>query len=129
MLLLTFYGRFGRVSLPARVALTPEEHATGFANRASIGLNEAIFFVFSPPFPIVPNGPTGVNYAFTMAETYVPLDIMFLDGYGEIVGMYENAQPLDKRQYVSPAPYFYAIEVPGGWFGRHGISANSRVSW
>jgi uncharacterized membrane protein (UPF0127 family) len=62
-----------------------------------------------------------------MRNTFVPLDIAFMDATGVIVDI-QQMQPLDEtRSYVSTFPALYAIEVNQGWFKRHGIEVGDRV--
>lgn len=107
------------IQINAAVASTPQTRAVGFSNRRAIGPNEAIFFAF----------PTDVTTPFTMANTFVPLDMIFLDSKGTIVHVAHRATPLSAQPYASPYPYRYVIEVPGGWLDAHGLTSKSGVGW
>lgn len=67
------------------------------------------------------------NYqSFWMKNTYIPLDIAFLDDNGKILQI-ENMTPLNTRAISSYTPCKYALEVNKGWFKSNNISIGSIV--
>lgn len=107
------------IQLSAAVARTPVDRQRGFSFRRSILPDESIFFVF----------PSDTTTPFTMANTLVPLDMVFLDANGKIVGIVNRAIPRSSASYVSPRPFRYVLETPGGWLAAHGIDYQSGVGW
>lgn len=65
--------------------------------------------------------------AFTMKNTYIPLDMIFITGGRRIAGIVENAVPFTAGPYGVEAPSQYVLEVNGGFCRRHGISVDDRV--
>ena len=51
---------------------------------------------------------------FWMRNTYIPLDMVFLDSRRVVVGIEENAVPLDETSRGPDAPAQYVVEVRGG---------------
>jgi hypothetical protein len=61
-----------------------------------------------------------------MANTYIPLDIAFLDDDGRILQI-ESMVPLSTRNVSSCKPCKYALEVNRGWFRDNGIKVGNYV--
>jgi uncharacterized membrane protein (UPF0127 family) len=65
--------------------------------------------------------------AFWMKNTLIPLDILFIDEEGRIVGIVERAEPRSERTRTVGRPSRYVLEVNGGWSAAHGVRAGDRV--
>ena len=61
-----------------------------------------------------------------MANTYIPLDIAFLDDDGKILQI-ESMVPLSTRPHTSKRPCRYALEVNKGWFKENGINVGGII--
>lgn len=64
---------------------------------------------------------------FTMRNTYIPLDMIFITSSMRIAGIAENTTPLTEGPYGVDAPSQYVLEVNGRFCREHGISAGDRV--
>ena len=85
--------------------LSPIEQAKGLMYREEpLGPNTAGLFIYDKP----------EMRSFWMKNTYIPLDIVFLDENGEIVGIHLNAKPESEESIESPAPAQYVIELDAG---------------
>ena len=85
--------------------ISPTEQAKGLMNRKEpLGPNAAGLFIYDKP----------EMRSFWMKNTYIPLDIVFLDENGEIVGIHLNAKPHSEESIESPAPAQYVIEFDAG---------------
>ncbi len=70
------------VSYPVmELALTDHELRRGLMNRESISPEGGMIFVFNPPSP----------RSFWMKNTLVPLDLIYVDRNGKVIGMYQMA--------------------------------------
>jgi len=49
--------------------------------------------------------------SFWMKNTYIPLDMIFVDGSGVVVSVYPGAKPLEETPISSIKPAKYVIEV------------------
>jgi uncharacterized membrane protein (UPF0127 family) len=70
--------------------------------------------------------PDNVVRSFWMANTYVPLDIAYLDPSFRVVDIMQM-QPLVEESYVSGAAAMYGLEVRQGWFGDHAIGVGAQA--
>jgi uncharacterized membrane protein (UPF0127 family) len=107
----------GDVKLKVEIAQDPESLEKGLMFRRNLPENQGMLFVF--PYERI--------LSFWMRNTYIPLDIAFIDAEGRIIDI-QYMEPLDEsRQYVSSGPALYALEVNHGWFERHGIDLGTKV--
>jgi uncharacterized membrane protein (UPF0127 family) len=65
---------------------------------------------------------------FWMHDTCIPLDMIFADPQGLVVGIVENAPPLDDTPRGVSSPSRYVLEVNGGWTTAHGVKAGQRMT-
>jgi uncharacterized membrane protein (UPF0127 family) len=67
---------------------------------------------------------------FWMKNTYVPLEIAFIDRNGVIFSIQEMEPCREEpcKIYYAPGPFRYALEVKKGFFERHRFGVGSRVS-
>lgn len=63
---------------------------------------------------------------FWMKNTYLPLDIAFMDHEGTVVNT-ERMIPLSLSTVSSSSPCRLALEVPAGTFDRFGVQPGSRI--
>lgn len=66
-------------------------------------------------------------HRFWMRGTLVALDIVFLAADGAVVGVVEDARPLDATPRWVPQPSRYVLEVPAGWCARSGVVVGERA--
>ncbi|MGD0673824.1 MAG: DUF192 domain-containing protein [Polyangiaceae bacterium] len=67
------------------------------------------------------------QHNFWMHNTCIPLDMLFVDEDGLIVGIVENAPTLDDRSRGVGCPSRWVLEVNAGWSRRHGVRAGQRI--
>lgn len=92
------------VTLDVEFAETNYERETGLMYRTSMEKNQAMLFIFSEESP----------QNFYMKNTYIPLDIIYLDVNKKIVSFQENAKPMDETGLPSEIPAMYVLEVNAG---------------
>jgi uncharacterized membrane protein (UPF0127 family) len=63
------------------------------------------------------------DHPFWMHNTCIPLDLIYVDDDGLIVGIVENAPTLDDTSRGAACPSRYVLEVNAGWSRRHGVRA------
>jgi len=63
--------------------------------------------------------PESKCHRFWMKNTFIPLDVIFIDANKKIVDMYENAKPLSTNNMVSKIPCKYILEVNTGFCKKH----------
>lgn len=116
---ITLYSPRGTSSIEAKLARTPAARVAGFANRPSVGFEEAIFFAF----------PQSGTYPFTMADTLVPLDMLFIDEYGRVVAVVSHAAPRNPSPYTPTRPFRYVLETAAGRLAAHRVGMDTVVRW
>ena len=88
----------------------------GLMDRKGLSKDSGMLFDFGSSRPL----------SFWMKNTYIPLQIAFVDASGKI-GQIESMVPMSTRAVRSNASYRYAIEVKDGWFDDNGISVGAQV--
>ena len=71
--------------------------------------------------------PNEVVQSFWMRNTLIPLDILFVDRTGKVVGVVQWAEPKTLTSRTVGKPSMYVLEVPGGWASRNSVQAGARV--
>jgi uncharacterized membrane protein (UPF0127 family) len=105
---------FGSDTVRAEVADTPQLRERGLMHRTELGEHEGMLFVYSSEAP----------RAFWMRDTYIPLDIAFLDA-GQVVVDLQAMEPETEVLHESRVPAMFALEVNQGWFQRHGVEVGA----
>jgi uncharacterized membrane protein (UPF0127 family) len=68
------------------------------------------------------------EHEFWMHNTCIPLDLLYVDDDGFIVGIVENAPTLDDTPRGVGCPSRYVLEVNAGWTRRHGVKAGQHIT-
>lgn len=107
------------ISLEVEIVQDTESRQLGLMYREELGENLGMLFVFESTQVL----------SFWMRNTFIPLDIAFIDAAGVIVDI-QRMEPLDEsKQYISAAPALYALEVNAGWFEKNGVNRGSKVQF
>ena len=108
-----------KVGLNVEVAKTPPAREKGLMFRTSLGESEGMLFVFDKE----------ENLNFWMKNTYIPLDIAYINKKGIINEIYYMA-PVDiSKIYSSVKPAMYALEVNAGWFSKNKIRIGAKIDF
>jgi uncharacterized membrane protein (UPF0127 family) len=89
----------------------------GLMFRQSLPDDGGMLFDYDPPQSI----------AFWMKNTYIPLDIVFIDAKGVILNIAADTTPLSLQQLPSAGEARGVLEVKGGTTARFGIRQGDRV--
>lgn len=65
--------------------------------------------------------------SFWMKNTCIPLDMLFIDREGTIVGILENVPVLNQASRGVHCPAAHVLEVNAGWTRQHGVFAGQKV--
>jgi len=71
--------------------------------------------------------PTESQHAFWMKNTPIPLDMIFINSAGEIVGIVDQAVPFSTDSRSVSAASKFVLEINGGLSKRHGIKVGDTV--
>ena len=107
---------FGADTVLAEGAATPEERAAGLMYRDELAEDAGMLFVFQQP----------AIQSFWMANTYIPLDIAYMDSSYRITDILQM-EPLDTGSYPSTKPVLFALEVIEGWFEEMDIPVGTQA--
>ena len=99
------------------VAKTQEEHQRGLMYRKKLAPFAGMLFLFFPP----------QETQFWMKNTYIPLDLIFLDKQFQIIWIEENMIPLDETPKGPNKLVQYVIEVNGGFCKKHHIQIGTKA--
>jgi uncharacterized membrane protein (UPF0127 family) len=102
----------GELRVKVELARSEAERQRGLMFRQSLESGRGMLFLFEQPGPL----------KFWMKNTYIPLDLIFLDDKKRIVFIDENAQPLTLEHRGPDFDTQYVLEVPGGWSRAHGVA-------
>jgi uncharacterized membrane protein (UPF0127 family) len=68
------------------------------------------------------------DHKFWMHNTCIPLDLLFIDEDGLLVGIVEDAPTLDDTSRGVGCPSRWVLEVNAGWARRHDVKAGQHVT-
>ncbi len=107
----------GEVPVVVDVAKTPTQREQGLMWVEHMADNRGMVFLMGPERLLT----------FWMKNTYIPLDMIFVNAKMEVVGVVAKAEPhtLDPRRVNAPSSY--VVEVNGGWAERNGVKQGTKV--
>lgn len=114
---LTVETKPGPVVLRVELARTHNAHRQGLKDRHALAPDAGMLFVFDKP----------KITSMWMVDTYIPLDMLFIDANGVITRIAENTTPLSDALILSATPVKAVLEVNSGTSARLGISPGDRV--
>lgn len=103
-------------NLYVEVAKDDESRALGLMYRKRLASNRGMLFCF----------PGDSRYSFWMKDTYIPLDIGFIDSSGKLLEV-RSMIPMSTRSVRSSKKCRYALEVNRGWFENNGIKPGMQI--
>jgi uncharacterized membrane protein (UPF0127 family) len=110
------------VNVSVEIAENETERRQGLMNRTALPIDQGMLFVF----------PEEDERSFWMKNTYIPLDIAFIDSRGEILNI-EEAYPQpntsdDKlRRYRSDGEAMYVLELNASFSERYSVDSDDRI--
>lgn len=94
----------GTVTFSVELVDTPALRSKGLMFRQELAPNSGMIFDFLDEKEV----------SFWMRNTFIPLDLIFIDGTGSIVNIHENARPFDETSIPSGQPVRFVFEIAGG---------------
>lgn len=119
---LTFISKAGTDTLrkiDIQLAQTDEQRADGLMYRKSMTDDQGMLFIF----------PDLEERAFWMKNTYISLDIVYIDDKMEIVSIQKYATPLSEQSLPSYKKAKYVLEVNGGFCDKYHIGYGDKISY
>jgi uncharacterized membrane protein (UPF0127 family) len=105
------------VEVRVEVARTDSERRRGLMWRRHLARSSGMLFVFERQ----------ERQVFWMRNTFVPLDLIFIDAAHRVVGVVERATPLTEDDRAVGAASQYVLEVHAGFAEEHGLSLGTPV--
>ena len=106
-------------SIDIEVAQDELEIQRGLMYRRSMEPDQGMLFMM----------PVEEPQAFWMLNTYLSLDIIFINSNREIVKIQPNAQPRSLKSIPSQRPALYVVEVLAGFCVENGIEEGDRITF
>jgi uncharacterized membrane protein (UPF0127 family) len=100
-----------RAVVSVEIADTSARREYGLMYRRHLDENAGMIFVFKAP----------QHLEFWMKNTIIPLDMIFADSAGKIVGIVRKAEPFSEAADSVEPDSQYVLEVNGGFCERHGV--------
>ena len=105
--------------LDIEIARTRQQIERGLMWRRSMEENQGMLFEMD----------SLEQQSFWMLNTYIPLDIIYIDADRRIVSIAENTTPKSTDPIPSGAPALYVLEVNAGFAERHELEQGDRLTW
>ncbi|GLQ09916.1 hypothetical protein GCM10007913_18480 [Devosia yakushimensis] len=101
---LVLHSATGDYNFNVEVVDTPESRAQGLMYRQELADDTGMLFDFKGEQPV----------SFWMRNTFIPLDMIFVDAKGVVKNIHVNARPHDPTGIPSDGPVQFVLEIPGG---------------
>ncbi len=101
------------------VADNDQRRARGLMYRSSLPADGGMLFIFD----------TEEMQSFWMKNTYISLDMLFVNTDKEIVTIHANTTPMREWSYASTKPALYVLEVNAGFCNQHGVSEGDKIDY
>ena len=102
------------------LAVTPQEHQLGLMFRDSLAADHGMLFIFDDD---------GI-WPFWMKNTFIPLDMVWLDGAGVVADVRDDVQPCRGDpcpSYTPRARSRYVLELASGTSRAHGVKTGTTL--
>jgi len=110
----------GNITVNVSLATTLNERARGLMfHRDPLGDKHGMLF----------DALNESDQGFYMKNTFIPLDMIFINNSRQVVGIVENAEPHTLTRRSVGVPSRYVLEVDGGWCGRNGIEVGQTAQF
>jgi hypothetical protein len=103
----------GEHAFQVEVADDARKRALGLMFRRDMPADEGMLFDFGEDTPA----------SFWMRNTYIPLDMLFIEADGTIESIAERTTPLSEKSVTSEGPVRFVLEINGGLSDALGIKA------
>jgi uncharacterized protein len=107
------------VKIDIEIADDDLKRERGLMYRRQMELGHGMLFIF----------PEEDQRSFWMRNTYLPLDIMYLDANRKIVRIHENVATLNDQPILSDFPAKYVVEVNAGFCALNNIQVGDRMTF
>lgn len=103
--------------LKVKVVTTEEDKKLGLMFRQHLNIDEGMLFTFKYG-----------NNSVWMKNTYIPLDVIFLDKDYKVIGFVEDTVPLSLKIVKINKKSNYIIEVNAGWIRKNNLKIGNKMN-
>jgi len=107
----------GRHEFRVEIAMSPRQQAQGLMFRRRLAPDAGMLFLYRSAAPA----------SMWMKNTFIPLDFLYIDGTGRIVGFHQRAVPQSLEVITSKQPVRAVMEVNAGTAARLRIAVGDQV--
>jgi uncharacterized membrane protein (UPF0127 family) len=107
------------LNVEVEIARKPAERNLGLMYRRTLDKDNGMLFIFEDE----------IKHTFTMKNTFIPLDMIFIGRDMRIAGWVENAKPLSQEKFEIVRPSQYVLEVNAFFCRDHGIAVGDEVTF
>lgn len=108
-----------KAKFEVEIATKESEHARGLKFREEMADNRGMLFVFEY-----------LDYhPFWMQDTYLSLDMIFIDQNEEIIYIERNTPPFSEELISPEKPVKYVLELLAGTADKQNISEKDKIKW
>jgi len=112
---LTFFKRDGDIKIDIEL---PETTQKGLMFRKNLPINAGMFFQFEKEDYL----------SFWMKNTYIPLDIIYVNGRYQIVDI-KSAKPMNTKSMISKKLAKFVVEVNAGFCDQNNIKEGNFIDY
>ncbi len=108
-----------KATYEVEIAATPKTNMQGLMYRESMAENRGMLF-----------DPQGLSdTSFWMKNTYIPLDIIYIDENNQIMNIASGTKPFSTQSISAGGIYRYVLEINAGQTGKHNIIIGDKIEW
>lgn len=107
----------GRHAIQVEIADTPQLQAHGLMFRRSLADNHGMLFIYKKP----------ENVTMWMRNTYISLDMVFIDKSGRVIRIEHNTEPLSDEVIYSGGKALSVLELKAGQAAKLKLKAGDKV--
>jgi uncharacterized membrane protein (UPF0127 family) len=105
--------------IEVELAETDDERSKGLMDRKAMTDEQGMLFIFSAP----------EEQSFWMKNTYISLDIIYVDENKEIVSIQKYATPLSEESLPSFKKAMYVVEVNAGFCDKYHVAYGDKIAY
>ncbi len=114
---LEFATRSGVHAFSVEVMRTPDQQARGLMFRRYMPDDRGMLFTFGRDEPVF----------MWMKNTYIPLDMVFIDRKGVVASIAADTEPFSERTIASGSPVWGVVELNAGAAAKMGLAVGDKV--
>lgn len=116
---ISFHAQGKTIRVDVEIVKTEADRAYGLMHRKSLADRQGMLFMFEKE----------EIQSFWMKNTYISLDMIFIDSTWKIAGILEYVEPMTTQTRQVKKPSLYVVEVNAGFSKKHGLRIGDSVSF